>query len=81
MIYNFCVFRFIHTGIFSRGLSFKEAVYLALAADFLLVIPLKNFCTDQIHKLVTIDTVWATLNGTCHIPSIAVACVQVIFNL
>jgi hypothetical protein len=69
--------RYISTCSISRKLNLEDAVFLALAAEEYLIAPLKKFCITQIDSMVTVDTVWSTLNATCHIASVAAACSKV----
>jgi len=55
----------------------EDAIALGLAADEFLLVPLKLFCVHEIKRLVTVDTVWRTLNATVRIPALAEACSEV----
>jgi len=58
-------------------LSLEDAVALALAADEFLLNLLKDFCASEINRLVTVETVWTTLNSIVRIPDLPEACSQV----
>jgi len=57
----------------------EDAVALGLAADEFLLVPLKRFCASEIKRLVTVDTVWSTLNSIVRIPDLPDACSEVNF--
>jgi len=58
-------------------LTLEDAIALGLAADEFLLAPLKGFCTSEIKRLVTVETVWTTLNSIVRIPDLPEACTQV----
>jgi len=64
-----------------EDLTLKDAVALALAADEFLLAPLKSFCASEIKRLVTVETVWNTLNSIIRIPDLPDACVEVKFTI
>jgi len=55
----------------------EDAVALGLAADEFLLVPLKAFCASEIKRLVTVETVWNTLNSIVRIPDLPDACTEV----
>jgi len=55
----------------------EDAVALGLAADEYLMNPLKSFCASEIKRLVTVETVWKTLNSVIRIPGLPEACSEV----
>jgi len=61
--------------------NLEDAVSLALAADEFLLEPLQTFCGSEIERMVTVETVWQTLNSINHIPKVAEGCVQVSFKI
>jgi len=62
-------------------LTLEDAVALALAADELLLDPLKDFCASVIKTLVTVETVWKTLNLVVRIPNLPDACSNVKYTI
>jgi len=56
----------------------EDAVLLGLAADEFLMGSLRTFCASEIERMVTVKTVWQTLNSTCFVPKLAAACSKVI---
>jgi len=62
-----------------EDLSLEDAVALALAADEFLLVPLKGFCASEIKRLVTVETVWNTLNSLVRIHDLPEACAEVNF--
>jgi len=75
-----CVFtcRFISVHCLEEISNLKDTILLGLAADEFLMEPLKNFCASEIERMVTVETVWQTLNSTCLAPKLAAACSKVI---
>jgi len=69
--------RFVAVQTLGEDLSLEEAVALALAADEFLLVPLKNFCFSEIKRMVTVETVWNTLNLVVRIPDLPDACAEV----
>jgi len=64
--YNSLLFRFVSVQTVEDDLTLEDAVALGLAADELLLVPLKRFCASEIKRLVTVETVWKTLNSKIH---------------
>jgi len=62
-----------------EDLTLVDAVALALAADEFLLVPLKNFCASEIKRMVSLETVWYTLNLVVRIPDLPDACAEVRF--
>jgi len=62
-----------------EDLTLEDAVALALAADEFLLAPLKGFCASEIKRLVTVETVWNTLNLIVRIEDLPDACAEVNF--
>jgi len=60
-----------------EDLSLEDAVALGLAADEFLLDLLKLFCASEIKKLVTVESVWNTLNSIVRIPDLPEACSRV----
>jgi len=60
-----------------KDLTLEDAVALGLAADEFLLDILKSFCASEIKRLVTMETVWRTLNLIVRIPDLPDACSQV----
>jgi len=60
-----------------EDLTLEDAVALGLAADEFLLVPLKSFCASEVKRLVTLETVWNTLNLIVRIPDLPDACSQV----
>jgi len=60
-----------------EDLSLEDAISLALAADEFLLMPLKGFCASEIKRLVTVETVWSTLNSIVRIQVLPEACSRV----
>jgi len=60
-----------------EDLTLKDAVALALAADEFLLNLLKSFCASEIKRLVTVETVWTTLNSIVRIQDLPDACFEV----
>jgi len=63
----------------------EDAVLLALAADEILLEPLRTIACLKIEKMVTVENVWHTFNSTYLVPKVAAACTKVLnigyFNL
>jgi len=59
--------------------TLEDAVALGLAADEFLLDALKVFCVSEIKRLVTVETVWNTLNSIVLVPDLPEACSQVKF--
>jgi len=57
--------------------SLEDAIALGLAADKFLLVPLKLFCISEIRRLVTVETVWNTLNALIWIQDLPDACAEV----
>jgi len=57
--------------------SVEDAAALALAADEFLLAPIKDFCASEIERLVTVETVWSTLNSIVRIQDLPNACSEV----
>jgi len=55
----------------------EDAVLLALAADEILLEPLRTIASLEIEKMVTVENVWPTLNSTCLVLQVASACTKV----
>jgi len=60
-----------------KASTVEDAVALALAADEFLLDILKSFCASEIKRLVTVETVWNTLNSIVRIPDLPDACTEV----
>jgi len=60
-----------------EDLTLEDAVALALAADEFLLVSLKAFCVSEIKRLVTVETVWNTLNSIVRIQDLPDACMEV----
>jgi len=58
-------------------LTLEDVVALGLAADEFLLLPLKGFLASEIKRLVTVETVWKTLNSIVRIHDLPDACSQV----
>jgi len=57
--------------------SVEDAVALAVAADEFRLTQIKDFCASEIERLVTVETVWSTLNSIVRIQDLPDACSQV----
>jgi len=71
------IFRFVSVQIVEEVSTVEDAVALGLAADEFLLVPLKAFCVSEIKRLVTVETVWTTLNSIIRIPDLPDACTEV----
>jgi len=74
------MYRFISLNKIDEISNVEDAVLLALAADEFLLEPLKTFCAFEIERMVTVETVWPTLNAINHVSRVAEGCIWVSFS-
>jgi len=60
-----------------EDLPLDDVIVLGLTADEFLLVPLKRFCASEIKKLVTVETVWNTLNSVVYVAGLSEACKKV----